>query len=277
MKLAFLSIPLANAVFMSLVLAPACAYAACSRTIHIPVAPIGYSIILNGDAISGIYADILQEVKKDGCQFNFTTVPRARLELMFESGTADLLLPSTRTPHRDELGVFVPLIKSRATVISLAANHLDVKTAQELIARKDLRLVLVRGYDFGPAYQSLVAELTQQGRVFLEPDALSVARMLKTSSTYLTIMAPSIFVGAITEDPRVKDLSDKLSFTPLNELPWGESGIYISKTALNKDDKEFLQSALIRAAKSGLVWKSSQRYYSADLIRESIRPLDATR
>lgn len=64
MKLAFLSIPLANAIFMFLVLAPACAYAACSRTIHIPVAPIGYSIILNGDAISGIYADLLREVKK---------------------------------------------------------------------------------------------------------------------------------------------------------------------------------------------------------------------
>lgn len=277
MKLAFLSSSLAKAILMFSLLAPACGFAACSRTMQVPVAPIGYSIILNGDAVSGIYADILQEVKKDGCQFNFTPVPRARLELMFESGSADLLLPSTRTPRRDELGIFVPMIKSRATVISLAASHLDFKTAQDLIARKDLRLVLVRGYDFGPAYQSLVAELTQQGRVFLEPDALSVARMLKTSSNYLTIMAPSIFVGAITEDPRVKDMLDKLSFTPLNELPWGESGIYISKTSLNKDDKEFLQNALIRAAKSGVVWKSSQRYYSADLLKESIRPLDATR
>jgi polar amino acid transport system substrate-binding protein len=251
--------------------------AACSRVIQVPVTAIGYSIILQGDAVSGIYADLLREVEKDGCQFKFTIVPRARSEMMFKMGTADLLLPSTRTPQRDELGVLIPLIKSRATVISIVADRPVITSAQDILRRKDLRLVLVRGFDFGPAYRSLVAEMTQQGRVMLETDVVSVARMLKQSSNYLTIMAPSIIVGAITDDTRVQDLQDKFKFEPIDELPWGEAGIYISNSSLDKADREYLQNALMRAAKSGVAWQSFKRYYSADLVKVSIGPPDGGR
>lgn len=251
--------------------------AACSRVIQVPVTAIGYSIIIQGEVVSGIYADLLHEVEKDGCQFQFTTVPRARLEMMFKMGMADLLLPSTRTPQRDELGLLIPLIKSRATIISIATDRPAITSAQDILLRKDLRLVLVRGFDFGPAYRSLVAEMTQQGRVMLETDVVSVARMLKLSNNYITIMAPSIIVGAIKDDVRVQDLQDKFRFEPIDELPWGEAGIYISNTSLDKADREYLQNALMRAAKSGVAWQSFKRYYSADLVKVSIGPPDSGR
>ncbi len=251
--------------------------AACSRVIQVPVAAIGYSIIIQGEAVSGIYAELLHEVEKDGCQFQFSIVPRARSEMMFKMGMADLLLPSTRTPQRDELGLLVPLIKSRATVISIAYERPAITSAQDILLRKDLRLILVRGFDFGPAYRSLVAEMTQQGRVILEADVVSVARMLKLSNNHITIMAPSIIVGAIKDDARVQDLQNKFRFEPIDELPWGEAGIYISNSSLDKADREYLQSALIRAAKSGVAWQSFQRYYSPELVKVSIGPPDAGR
>jgi polar amino acid transport system substrate-binding protein len=251
--------------------------AACSRIIQVPVTAIGYSIIVQGEAVSGIYADLLHEVEKDACQFRFTVVPRARLEVMFKAGTADLLLPSTRTPQRDELGLLIPLIKSRATIISIASDRPALTSAQDILLRTDLRLVLVRGFDFGPAYRSLVAEMTQQGRVILEADVVSVARMLKLSNNNISIMAPSIIVGAIKDDTRVQDLHDKFKFEPIDELPWDDAGIYISNTSLEKTDREYLQTALTRAAKSGVAWQSFKRYYSADLVKISIRPPDTGR
>jgi polar amino acid transport system substrate-binding protein len=248
--------------------------AACTRVIQAPVAAIGYSIIIRDDVVTGIYADLLREVEKDGCQFKFSSVPRARLELMFKAGTADLLLPSTRTPQRDELGLLIPLIKSRATVVSISSDRPTITSAQDILLRKDLHLVLVRGFDFGPAYRSLVAEMTQQGRVMLETDVVSVARMLKVSNNYISIMAPSIIVGAIKDDARVQDLQEKFRFEPINELPWDDAGIYISNTSLDKADREYIQAALTRAAKSGVAWQSFKRYYSADLVKVSIRPPD---
>lgn len=262
---------------LSVMALPFDSLAACSRIIQVPVTAIGYSIIIQAEAVSGIYADLLREVEKDGCQFRFTTVPRARLEIMFKAGTADLLLPSTRTPQRDELGLLIPLIKSRATIISLASDRPAITSAQDILLRKDLRLVLVRGFDFGPAYRTLVEEMTQQGRVMLEADVVSVARMLKVSNNYISIMAPSIIVGAIKDDARVQDLRDKFRFEPIDELPWDDAGIYVSNTSLDKADREYLQNALSRAAKSGVAWQSFKRYYSADLVKISIRPPDAAR
>lgn len=262
---------------LSVMALPFDSLAACSRIIQVPVTAIGYSIIIQAEAVSGIYADLLREVEKDGCQFHFTTVPRARLEIMFKAGTADLLLPSTRTPQRDELGLLIPLIKSRATIISLSSDRPAITSAQDILLRKDLRLVLVRGFDFGSAYRTLVEEMTQQGRVILEADVVSVARMLKVSNNYISIMAPSIIVGAIKDDARVQNLHDKFRFEPIDELPWDDAGIYISNTSLDKADREYLQNALSRAAKSGVAWQSFKRYYSADLVKISIRPPDAGR
>lgn len=248
----------------------------CSRVIQVPVAAVGLTLYVSGEKISGIYADALQEMKKEGCQLKFISVPRARLEAMFENGTADLLFPSNKTEHRDALGVFVPMIKNRATLISIASSQLNIKTSQDLLARKDVRVILVRGYDYGPAYQELVAKLTQQGRVMLDVDVISVARMLKTSDKYLTIMAPNTFLGAIHGDARVQDLHGKLSFTPIDELPWSDTGMYISKKSLREADRIKLQAALSRYAKSDAILKKFQHYFSADALKESLRALHAS-
>lgn len=262
-------------------LCPLIAFGACSRPIQVPVSATGLSVIINGNAISGIYPEMLRSLTdKDSCRFVFFEVPRARLEAMFETGEADLLIPASKTPRRDELGLFIPLIHNRATLISIntkATQRSAIKTAQDLIARRDLRLVLVRGFDYGPAYQALVAELSRQGRVTMEADPISVVRVLKTGTFQLTIMAPSIFAGAIQGDERFADLLDKLRFEPISELPWGDSGVYISKRALTENDRASLRQLLERAARSGVVWKSFQRYYSASVLRESIRPLDPMR
>ena len=251
--------------------------AACSRVIQVPVTAIGYSIIIRAEAVTGIYADLLHEAEKDGCQFQFQNMPRARSEVLFKTGAADLLLPSTRTPQRDEIGLLIPLIKSRATVVSISSDRATITSAQDIIVRKELRLVLVRGFDFGPAYRSLVEEMTRQGRVMLETDVVSVARMLKMSNNYISIMAPSIIIGAVKDDTRVQELQDKFKFEPIDELPWEDAGIYISNTSLEKADREYLQNALTRAAKSGVAWQSFKNYFSAELVKASIRPPDTAR
>lgn len=255
-------------------LVPALCSAGCSRPIQVPLSATGLSVIVNGESVSGIYPDLLRSIaEKEGCQFVFSVVPRARQEAMFESGKADLLIPASKTSRRDELGVFIPLIHNRATLISLQSHRAPIKTAQDLIEKQDLRLALVRGFDYGAAYQTLVAELGRQGRVIMEADVISVARLMKSNGAYLTIMAPSIFAGVVQGDARVDDLLGKLRYEAINELPWGDSGAYLSKTSLNKGDAEQLREILERTSKSGIVWKNFQRYYPPEVLKEGIRPL----
>lgn len=249
------------------------ACASCSHVINVPVSPVGRSVIVNGESISGIYPDILHGLSgKEGCTFALAVVPRARQEMLFMTGKADILIPASRTPQRDEIGIFIPMIFGRATLISVDSKRPVISSAQELFDKKDLKVVLVRGFDYGPAYQDIAKELSRQGRLYLEADPLSVARLLKANVASITIMAPSILVGAMMDDPRVQDMPDKLRFEPITEIPWGDSGVYLSKKSLSDDDKVLLKDMLEQVIKSGAVWKGFQHYYPASVLKESIRP-----
>lgn len=250
------------------------ALAACSRVIQVPVAAIGQSVQIDGDAITGIYPDLLRGLSdKEGCTFVMSEVPRARLEIMFETGRADLLIPATKTPKRDAAGSFVALIRNRATLLSIQSNRGAIKTVRDLQDNSKLKVALVRGFDYGPVYQELMAALGKQGRLILEVDAVSVARLLKAGTADVTIMAPTILAGAVQGDERVQNILDKLRIEPLDDLPWGDSGVYISNTSLNPQDKAALLDALERVARSGEVWKGFLRYYNPAILKGSIRPL----
>lgn len=249
--------------------------AGCSRPMQVPVSATGQSVIIANDEINGIYPELLRSLAKEGCEFSFMPVPRARQELLFETGKADMLVPAVRTSRRDEHGIFVPLTRSRATIIAQDARRAPFKSMYDLIERKDVRVVLVRGFDYGQPYQELLEALQQRNRLVLESDPLAVARVLKANPGDVTIMAPVILVGAIQDDARVSDLLDKLRFDPISELPWGDNGLYISKTSLSKEDSTTLLALLNRPAVASTLWKSFQTYYPANVLKESIRPRDS--
>jgi polar amino acid transport system substrate-binding protein len=252
---------------------PPGALAECSRVVNVPIAPIGLSVFVASDkTVGGVYPDVLRSAgAKEGCSFLFSVVPRARLDVLFEAGQADMLIPASKSPSRDAHGVFVPLIFSRATLISLASDRPAIHSAKELLEQRELKVAVVRGFDFGPAYQRLIQELAGQGRVVQDVDALSVARLMQVGAVDFTIMAPSIFVGTIQGDARTEGLLDKLRYEPLDELHWGDSGAYISKTSLSEGDQKALRNLLERSSTSGAVWKAFQRYYPPKALTGSIR------
>lgn len=251
----------------------AAARAGCSRPITAPVAPIGVSVTTGGGEVGGIYPELLRSLgARGGCELLFSAVPRARQELMFENGQADLLIPATRTPARDRLGLFIPMIGHRATLISLAGPRAPVASAAELLERRELRVAVVRGFDFGPAYGAMLKELEHQGRLFTEVDVTAVARLLQAGATDLTIMGPTTLAGTIAREPRLNGMLERLRIEPIAELPWGVSGAYLSRTALSEADRRVLRELLERAARGGAVLEGFQRHHRADLLKDSVRP-----
>lgn len=252
---------------------PSLASAQCSRDIQVPVSAIGASVVVNGATIGGIYPDLLRSMgAKVGCTFVFTAVPRARLEAMFETGKADLLIPASGTPRRDQHGLFIPLMGNRPLLLSLQSARAPINTMQELIERRDLRVALVRGYDYGTSYQALAKELSSQGRLFYEVDALSVARLMQSGFIDATIMSPTILSGVAQNDARVYGLADRLRLEALPELPWGMSGAYLSRKSLTADDQAILRDLLEKAGRSGTLMDSFQRHHRQELLTLSIRP-----
>ena len=141
-----------------------------------------------------------------------------------------------------------------------------------MIDAHDIRVALVRGYDYGPPYTELIAELTRQGRLQLESDPLSVARLMKNGAAQATVMAPTILAGTLAEDERVRDLKGRLRYESMDELPWLGNGLYLSKTALSDADRQALLEFFERIAKSGAVWKGFQQVYTPDVLSVGIKP-----
>jgi polar amino acid transport system substrate-binding protein len=247
-------------------------YAGCSRPIAVPVSADGASVVLAPDGIRGIYPDVLRGLAdKAGCQFDFALVPRARQVALYGLGQADVFLPAAHTVDRDRHGVFVPLISTRPMLISVEGNHTQVTSARELLAQRDLRVAVVRGFDYGEGYMALTTELARQGRLLVEVDVTSVARLLHAGSADIAIMAPSVIISAARREPRVQGLLDRLRSDAIPELPWRLSGAYVSRK-LPKEDQQVLIDALEKAAKTSAVVDGYVQYFGRDLLKGGLRP-----
>jgi polar amino acid transport system substrate-binding protein len=248
------------------------AWAGCSRPISVPVSPYGYSVIVKDGQISGIIPDVLAILSaRTGCKFALTEVPRKRAEMMFEQGQSDVLTLAVRTEGRDQHGVFITMLRARPTLISLSAERAPVASIKDLIARHALRVVLVRGFDYGPAYRELERALTEQKRLLLVRDPHEAARMLQAGIADMTILPTIAAFGEIQNDPKLQDMLARLHIEALEELSWIDGGIYLSRHALPAADRALLEHALGKMAKSDLMWAAYARKYPAAIMTESLR------
>lgn len=248
------------------------AHSACSRPILIAVAGLGLTITTTGSEVGGIVPDLLRKMgHAAGCEFKFIPTPRARAEAMFAAGQSDLLLTATHTPTRDKLGKFIPLLDTRAMLIHSPTGKINVHSLQELLSQRELQVVLVRGFDYGDAYQDLVKKLATEKRLILVPDPVNVARMLDARMADVTIMLPMVMAGAIADDPRLKGMMDNLQIEPLEELPWGEGGSYVSTLSLSAGDQAELAKLLGDMSHSKLLWDAYRSHYPANFLEGSLR------
>jgi len=250
------------------------AQAGCSRPLKVPVAAIGFAVTVNGDQVGGIYPDLLRaEAARVGCTIDFEVVPRARQEMLFSTGGADLLVPARRSVRRDEDGIFVPMIRSRAVLMTMASRQLHLRSLAELLAQEHLRVGVVRGYDYDTTYLTLVQRLTERKRLLEATDPSSLARMLDAGTVDIAIVTPLAVVGALRDDAKLRPLLDKLHSEPLDELSWGESGGYVTRhAALSEADRQVALQMLDHIGRSGAAWRAFQRSFPGPDLKDSVRP-----
>lgn len=254
-------------------LAATTAHAGCTRAIEVPMAPMGRSVAFDGERAHGLYPTLLQELAAaTGCQFQIHRVPRARLQKLFESGQADLMAPAAQAASRDAYGEFIPLVQVRASLLTTARDQ-PPRSLAELLARRGDKLVVVRGFTYGPAYDNALATLRSQQRLIEESDPAGVARALHKGLAQATVMTAHILIGTLNQDAELAPLAQQLRVEALAELGWAESGVYLSRRALSETDRKTLSTAVKQAARTGRVWQLFNETYPAGSLNGSVRPL----
>jgi polar amino acid transport system substrate-binding protein len=252
------------------------AQAGCSRLIRVPLAPMGNSLVVAPDGrLSGAFPVLLGKLESQGCRFAIEPMPRARAEMLFKKAGADLLMPASRTVERDAIAEFVPLTQTRPLLVQLQREELVApRSVAELLDKTALRVVLVRGYDYGPAYRDLEAGLQQRGRLVLEASPLGVARALATGLADATVLNPGHLHGVMESEPRLQALRPSLRNEVLAELDWSDSGLYLSTRSLSRSDRQQLRRVFEQAVRSGLYWQTLIAHHPGEVLEGSQRPRD---
>jgi polar amino acid transport system substrate-binding protein len=260
------------ALSMLLVL-PLTAGAACSRTMIVPIFPLGKLMGVNdADGLaSGIYPELLQKnAASIGCHFSFIAAPHARAELMLSTGAADILLGAIKDDNRDRWGRFIPMLDTEWMLITDRSGE-PPRTVQALLERSDIRLNVVRGYKYGPAYQHMLTELEKLGRVEYVKDPVTVVRKMLAGRADYTFMATTTFAGALADLGLKQGYGPKVRYSHIRDLPATVNGVYLSKRLPASDQQQIV--ALLNQIRDHNELLLGLRKFFAPGDMQSLRPL----
>jgi polar amino acid transport system substrate-binding protein len=253
-------------------LLPALACAACSRPIVVPASALGKMMAVNPatQEVSGVYPDLLRERgRRAGCQFMFPIVPRARAEAMMRQGDGDLFVGAIKVPERESWGQYVALLGTEWMLVSTMDQ--PPRSVDELLALPGIRVNAVRSYNYGPAYQAMLAALERAGKLEYVPDAETIARKMQAGRADFTYMPSNTFAGAMDEAGLRGTLGPRVRYTRLAGLPASSNGAYLSRR-LAAADAEQLTAILLQLRDDGaLIARIRQEYTAADMV--SLYPL----
>ncbi len=251
---------------------PQAALADCPRPINTPLAPLGVGVVLKDGVATGVIPELLRKLAAvTGCQFRQPIVPVARQQSLFSDGDADMLVFATQTPERDQSGQFVPLFKYRAALVSLKAFERPMLSIGELMQRPELRVVLVRGFDYGPVYRRLKAPALAD-RVAYANDVADMLRRLQAGSADVSVLLPGSEYEALRTDERLAPVKGKLNYGELNDMPWQDAGAYVSTKSLSKQEQAMLINGLRHMDIGRQALKAFGEVFPPALVRATIKP-----
>ncbi|MET0518203.1 MAG: transporter substrate-binding domain-containing protein [Burkholderiaceae bacterium] len=250
------------ALAVALGLAPRIAAAACSRSIQAPMAPTGRLAFVEGEQLRGVWPDLLRELGEQiGCRFEFPVLPRPRLEMELLQGRhLDLMVPASRTPERDRVALFVPLMRQPLVLLTRQADEGRIGSLAGLRA-SGWRIAIPRNFAFSAEYRALIRELEEQHRVDHVAEASMIGRMMKAGRIDFALLPPTLAHAAAEAG---------LSRRRFDGLPLMEVGVYLSRATLAAADLAQLQNALTQAAREGRVRQAFARYYPPDVAEMSV-------
>jgi len=219
----------------------------CSREIRVAGRQVGRFLWATprGDVVGPLRDFFTLIGRRAGCVFRYDDVSAARADALVGAGEIDIL-PGARTPERDADGRFVPLLSDRLVLISRSDEHLRIGSAEALVA-SGVSIDIVRGYDFGPAYQALLVAMARNGRVIEDVSLETIARRMAAGRSDAALMTAPPFVDAAL----AAGLADQLQVTLLDGLPPVEGGVYLVERVLAPADAKLLDRAIREGVRRG--------------------------
>ncbi|MFN4116068.1 MAG: hypothetical protein ACK4F7_06140, partial [Inhella sp.] len=167
------------------------------------------------------------------------------------------------TPERRTWAQFVPLAIGNPVVLTFRSRA--VADAADLLARRELRVVVVRDASYGSGLDTLLATLRQQGRVSEVADIETAVRVFFARRVDVLISYPWLAAGALRGREQEVQLADWFP-----DQPGSLSSLALSRRQVSAADAQRLFLALQAMQRDG----SLKRLLRQHLPAKGVTPLD---
>jgi len=172
----------------------ACAEEACPAVLHLALPSVPNKREQQEDTpIRHVLDELIPEfARRAGTQIQLEFMPRVRAFAELRHGSVDLVPMATRTMERDGFAQMVVMGRIKAMLIMRKPVAPHPVSSDELLAGS-MRVVVVRGQEFGPHFDALLVKLQKLGRLDSVADQLIAVRMLKAGHTDAILGLPAFF------------------------------------------------------------------------------------
>ena len=220
----------------------------------------------------GIDEDLLQQlIKRSGCTFTVSILPRARSWYELEEGSIDMLASGVQTKDRDRYAWFAPYLQDKKYVLLGPNVPAQITSMEQFIASEKLIVGGVRSFKYSLLYDAWSERLAVTGRLEQVGDIDTLYRMFAHGRFDATIASPLAYRYYLDRYPP----HGRIRFMDWDPGSKSISSLAFSKKTFSAKQARQWQALILAMLHDGTVLHILSQRFSADEAKALVYTLPA--
>jgi polar amino acid transport system substrate-binding protein len=217
-----------------------------------------HGLLYSADTDSGIDKDFAEElIRRSGCKVVVSSMSRARIWQLIESGALDFSLSGISNAERAKFAGFAWYISNKYYL--LVRKDAGVRNLADFERDQRLQLGVIRSFRYSESANRLVDSLQAAGRVSQSGGLGPLYQVLTANRIQAMIIEP--FDYPALEEKRIREITDIIEFND----PAVPHGVIMSKKALSPEEQEKWRAVVQEMRADGTVRRIFEKYFPPDL------------
>jgi polar amino acid transport system substrate-binding protein len=231
---------------------------ACDRPLSLALHDHG--LLYSNQTGEGIDKDVADElIRRSGCKFIVTVMPRARIWQLIESGALDFSLSGISNEARDRFAGFAWYFSNKYYL--LVRKDAGVRRLADFESGAALRLGVIRGFRYSATANRLVDRLDGERRVSHSTSLGPLYEVLLDNRVQAMIIEP--FDYPALENTKLREQTTIMEF----DDPPVPHGLIMSKKSLSAPQQQAWRALIDGMRADGTMQRIFEKYFARDLAR----------
>ncbi len=223
-----------------------------------------HGLLYSNQSGEGIDRDVADElVRRSGCKFSVSVMPRARIWQLIETGALDFSLSGISNDARDRFAAFAWYFSNKYYL--LVRSDAQVRKVADFETNPALKLGVIRSFRYSATANRLVDRLDAEQRVSYSTSLDPLYDILLDNRVQAMIIEP--FDYPAVESAKVRGQTAIVEF----DDPPVPHGLIMSKRALSTSQQQAWRAVVDGMRADGTVQRIFEKYFPPELARTMTR------